>query len=237
MVMLRLAMQALLWCSTSPQPQLSFDVYHSGGAGPHDVLPTVVLLHGRNDAFHGLRRALRYSRQPLRVVVPWGPYLQRDGTHAWFRRTEVRRGAGAGQEVLSAAVQVDELLRALLASGTVQGRPVLVGYSQGAAVALEVSVRHPESVGEVVAISGHLPPSHVPSSLQEHGVTHVLIGEDDRIMSAKVVLEQVQHLQALGYLIELVRFPDLAHGMSTKMRRVALRRIYAALSAQAARRG
>jgi len=220
-----------LWWTQPTTSPLTFDVHTSAGAEATAVLPTVVVLHGRDDALHGLPRALRNSKRPLRVVVPWGPRVQRDGTHSWFRRSEARALDGGG-EVTDAALQVVALLERLRASGVVKGRPILVGYSQGAAVALKVSLEAPDSVGEVVAISGHLPPAHLPNELAQHAVTHVLVGEKDRVMSARVSLQQVSHLQELGYVVDAVSFPEQGHGMGRKMRRTALRKIYAALRAQ-----
>lgn len=221
----------LLWAQPVLTP-LAFDVHTSVGADPAAALPTVVILHGRNDALHGLPRALRNSKRPLRVVVPWGPRVKRDGTHAWFRRSEVRSPEGRADEVIAAAGQVADLLEGLRQSGLVEGRPILVGYSQGAVVALEVGLQAPDEVGEVVAISGYLPPAHVPTQLGHHAVTHVLIGEHDRVMSAKISLQQVEHLQGLGFTVDATEFPDQGHGMGPRMRRAALRRIHAALRAQ-----
>ena len=231
--MIRLAVQMWLSWAQPVEPPLAFDVYESRAGETRTLLPTVVLLHGRNDALHGLPRALRNSKLPLRLVVPWGPRILRDGSHAWFRPGQVRKQSTVAGDIEDAARQVVELLSALQTTGVVQGRPVLVGYSQGATVALEVALRNPELVGEVVAISGHLPPAHVPVALKGHAVTHVLIGEEDRVMSAKICLEQVTRMRELGYLVEAVRFPKQGHGMSLEMRRVALRRIFSALRSQA----
>lgn len=232
--MIGLALHLWVWLQPAPRPvpRLAFDTYVTRGADPASALPTVVILHGRDDALHGLPRALRHSSRPLRIVLPWGPRLHRDGTHAWFRRSEARSRLSTGEEVAGAASSVVALLADLQSSRLVAGRPVLVGYSQGASVALEVAVRAPGAVGEVFAIGGHFPPSRVPTTLVEHAVTHVLVGEDDRVMSAAVTLAQVHHLQALGYVVDAVRFPGQGHGIGPAMRRVALRRIHAALQAQ-----
>ncbi|MCR9166058.1 MAG: alpha/beta hydrolase [Nannocystaceae bacterium] len=233
--MFGLALQLWIWLQPSapPTPTLAYDAYVTRGADPDEALPTVVILHGRDDALHGLPAALRYSSRRLRVVVPWGPRVQRDGTHAWFRRSEARSRMSDGTEVVGAASMVVGLLTDLQASGLVSGRPVLVGYSQGASVALEVSVAAPDSVSEVIAISGHFAPTRVPTELGEHAVTRVLVGERDTVMSAAVTLGQVRRMQALGYLVEAERFPGQGHGIGPKMRRTALRRIHAALRAQA----
>ena len=232
--MIGLALHLWLWLrpSVPPAPSLAFDTYVTRGADPDATLPTVVILHGRDDALHGLPRALRHSSRPLRVVVPWGPKLHRDGTHAWFRRFNGQSRESVGAEVADAAALVVALLGDLQSSGRVAGRPILVGYSQGAAVALEVSVGAPESVGEVFALSGHFAPSRVPTTLAEHAVSHVLVGENDKVMSSAVALAQVQRMRTLGYEIQATRFPGQGHGVGPKMRRVALRGIHAALRAQ-----
>lgn len=229
-----LAFHLWLWLAQTPPAPLSYDVYTSAGAGSHEPLPTVVILHGRDDALHGLPHALRNADYPLRVIVPWGPRVRPNGTHAWFRRSELRSPDGEATEIRTAALQVVALLDTLRTSGSVLGRPVLVGYSQGATVALAVSLRAPDAVAEVVAISGHLPRSHLPETLRDHAVTHVLVGERDRVMLAKTSLRQVGYLQELGYAIDAVTFPEQGHGVGVRMRRFALRRVHTALRLQQA---
>lgn len=243
--MLALALQMWLWLGVPAETSdladagahaglLTFETQTTPGSDPQEALPTVVVLHGRDEALHGLPRALRATKEPLRVVLPKGPRVQRDGRHAWFRRSEARVCRSRSDEVTAVADQVSELLSSLIASGLVRGRPILVGYSQGAVVALEVSLRSPEVVGEVVAIGGYLPPSHVPQELVEHAATHVLFGAQDRVMSSKVSRRQVEHLRSLGFLIDADPFPGQGHGLSPKMRRAAVQRVRAGLRAQAA---
>ncbi len=245
MLMLAVALQLWLWAASpvgslqsvvsdvSAVP-LTFETQTSRGSDPSQALPTVVLLHGRDEALHGLPRALRATSGPLRVVLPKGPRLQRDGKHAWFRRSAARVREGRSEEVTAAADQVSALMSSLVAAGLVEGRPILVGYSQGAVVALEVALRNPSVVGEVVAIGGYLPPAHLPEVLTDHAVTHVLYGTRDRVMSSAVSRRQVESLRELGFLFEADAFPGDGHGLSSKMRRAAVRQIRDALRTQTA---
>lgn len=243
--MLALALQMWLWSGLPVETskiaaagadagRLAFETQVTAGADPSLALPTVVVLHGRGGALHGLPRALRATSSSLRVVVPKGPRVQRDGKHAWFRPSEARAHGRRSDEVSAVTDQVSDLLSSLVAAGLVRGRPILVGYSQGAVVALEVSLRNPDVVGEVIAIGGYLPPSHVPQELTEHAVTHVLFGSQDRVMSSKVSGRQVEHLRSLGFLIDADAFAGQGHGISPKMRQVVVRLVRAGLRAQAA---
>ncbi len=233
--MLGMALHLWLWFASSSPELLSFETRVTAGADPGKPMPTVVVLHGRDEALHGLHKALGRGRAPIRVIIPRGPRTGRGGKHAWFRPREARKKGARSEEVGQAAGQVIALLESLQASGTVEGRPVLVGYSQGAVVALEVSLRAPDVVAEVFALAGHLPPGHVPTELTEHAVTHLLVGESDRVMRWPVTRAQVSDMQALGFVVEAESFRGQGHGVGKPMRKAAVRGIRSALEAQRAR--
>ncbi len=233
--MLGVALHLWLWLANTSPELLAYETRVTAGVDPGQPMPTVVVLHGRDEALHGLHKALARGRAPIRVIVPRGPRRGRGGKHAWFRPREAHTKAARSEEIAGAAAQVIALLEALQASGTVEGRPVLVGYSQGAVVALEVSLRAPGAVAEVFALAGHLPPGHVPTEFAEHAVTHVLGGDADRVMRWPVTRAQVAEMQALGFSVEASAFQGQGHGVGKPMRLAAVRGVRSALEAQRAR--
>lgn len=108
----------------------------------------IIALHGHgDDPATALGWAQRLAPRGWQVVAPAAPEGQ-DGTRSWF--TSGPRGVDGGD--LSRAVgMVDQ---ALQASGAAR-RVVVIGFSQGAAVALEVAARR-DDITAVVALSGFM---------------------------------------------------------------------------------
>lgn len=96
----------------------------------------------------------------------------------------------------------------------------LIGFSQGAIMALE-STQQPEPVaGGVVAIAGRFaqPPRVAPPRL----AMHLLHGEQDRVMPASLAADAAAQWRALGGAATLDVFEGLGHGIDRRVaRRVA----------------
>lgn len=123
--------------------------------------PLVVLLHGigadEEDLF-GLAPALDPR---LLVVSPRAPHLAAPMGHAWYAVDWSTRPPTVDQEQARAS---RDLLAAFLAEtvarlGADPGRVLLLGFSQGAIMALGVALARPDLVRGVVAHSGRLLPA------------------------------------------------------------------------------
>ncbi len=128
---------------------------------------TIIVLHGLGDSGHGfvpicgeldLRRlgAVRFilPHAPERPVTINGGYVMR----AWYDilgTDLVRREDEAG--LRESQRQIAELVDAERQRGVAAGRIVLVGFSQGCAMALMTALRYPERLGGAVGLSGYLP--------------------------------------------------------------------------------
>lgn len=91
----------------------------------------------------------------------------------------------------------------------------LVGFSQGAIMALE-STQLPETVaGRVTALSGRFatPPRLAPVATQ----VHLLHGEHDPVIDARYSLMAAETMQALGAAVTVELFPDLGHGVDARV--------------------
>jgi phospholipase/carboxylesterase len=103
-------------------------------------------------------------------------------------------------------------------------RTTLIGFSQGAIMALE-SMQCPEPqplAGRVVAIAGRFAQS--PHRASKGVAVHLLHGDEDRVMPVGLAVEGHTALQHLGIAATLDRFPGLGHGVDGRVVEALLRR-------------
>lgn len=110
-------------------------------------------------------------------------------------------------------------------SGVGPERTTLIGFSQGAIMALE-STQVPGAAplaGRVVAIAGRfaLPPRQAPAGV----LLHLMHGDQDRVMPAGLAVAAEQALRALGAAATLDLFPGLGHGIDGRVLQAIERRL------------
>ena len=114
---------------------------------------TLVLLHGYGAHEHDLLPIAHELDPRLRVVSLQGPVALDGPMRAWFDLSQDARGrisfdleeARAAEQAAAEAVEE-------IAAGS--PRPLLLGFSQGAGVALGVALLRPELSGGVLSLSG-----------------------------------------------------------------------------------
>lgn len=168
-------------------------------------MPTLILLHGRGATADSIRPlAAELEADRFRVVAPqahgnsWYPY-------SFLAPLE------ANQPHLDRALARLEALVQPLSSEEV----ALLGFSQGACLALEYVARHPRRYGAVMALTGGLigPPGtsrNYPGDLRG---TPVFLGsgDPDSHVPFHRVEESARVLQGMGARVELRRYPGLPH--------------------------
>lgn len=135
---------------TGPDPQTTVIVLHGLGADGHDFEPVCQELDLR--ALGAVRFILPHA--PEQPVTINGGYVMR----AWYDIRQVdlqRQEDAAGVRASGAAIAA--LIDAERARGVPAGRIVLMGFSQGCAMALFTGLRYPERLGGIVALSGYQP--------------------------------------------------------------------------------
>ncbi len=168
---------------TSTARQL-FILLHGVGASAADLLP---LAQKFQDAF-----------PEATFLLPEGtsPFDGGGNGRQWFSISgisEENRAARAAEAMpsLHALVRYAQDRFNVLPSDT-----ALVGFSQGAIMALEFSVAHDGGVGRVLAFSGRF--AKLPEKAPELTTLHLLHGEDDPVISveyAHAAYERVRQLQ------------------------------------------
>ncbi|QPC81508.1 alpha/beta fold hydrolase [Phototrophicus methaneseepsis] len=107
---------------------------HGRGAGPHDMISLLGHINGPGYAYK-VPGAANSTWYPNRFIVPRQqnePYLS------------------------SALQKVDDVVAELVEQGIPTEKIMLLGFSQGACLAVEYAARHPHRYGGVVALSGGL---------------------------------------------------------------------------------
>jgi phospholipase/carboxylesterase len=102
-------------------------------------------------------------------------------------------------------------------SGIAPRATALIGFSQGAIMALESTQKSEPIAGRVVAIAGRFaqPPRVAPSQV----AVHLLHGEQDRVMPVSLATDAKAQWRALGGAATLDVFPDLGHGIDGRVGR------------------
>lgn len=180
-------------------------------AGSDTPLPLVVVLHGAGGR-PNVKTLLR-SPTELRAVAPQGP-LVHDTGFAWFNYSkDPAEEPRVSQEMGAMAEKVYAFVTEARDRWPTRGRPILVGTSQGACLALAVAALHPDQVSHVVAISGYLPPSlwkPPPRGVSLPSI-EAFNGARDRIVPIEGARATVQRFQEAGYPVAFHEDPEANH--------------------------
>jgi phospholipase/carboxylesterase len=196
------------------------------GADPHRNSPVVergapasrakaamILLHGRGSTAEGISDLAEQFAQPdVRYLAPqaagrtWYPYPFTES----IDRNEPHLG--------SALRRIRELFSQLAKEGFSQERVVLLGFSQGACLALHYAAVNPGKFGGVVSLSGAL----IGSALNEadyagnlqHTPVFLGVGENENHFSMDRFEQSAQIMRGLnGSVVDRV-YPDTGHSIT-----------------------
>lgn len=197
--------------ATTPSTELVL-LFHGVGSRPEDLVP--------------LGRALASQRPDAWVVSVRSPDPSNLGSGwQWFsvqgiteaNRAERVAGAMPGFQQTVAAWQRE--------AGAGPQVTTLIGFSQGAIMALESTQQEVPLTGRVIAIAGRF--TQAPRLAPARTRVHLLHGDQDPVMPVRLALEAHEQLQALGAASTLDRFPGLGHGIDARVVECVRRRLEA----------
>jgi phospholipase/carboxylesterase len=115
------------------------------------------------------------------------------------------------------------------ACATGPARTTLIGFSQGAIMALESTQVESLLAARVIALSGRFarPPRIAHGSVR----THLMHGDSDAVMPVRGAVDALAQLQGLGAVATLDRFPGLGHGIDRRIVDAIVRRLEDAMPA------
>lgn len=121
------------------------------GAPLESAKAAMIMVHGRGASAEHILNLIEWIDRPgFAFLAP-----EANG-HTWYPNTFLAPRASNEPHLGSALAAVDRLYSAVRGAGLAPERIMLLGFSQGACLALEYAARHPRPYGGVVALSGGL---------------------------------------------------------------------------------
>ena len=99
----------------------------------------------------------------------------------------------------------------------------LIGFSQGAIMALESTQLDSPLAARVIALSGRF--ARPPRIAHASARTHLMHGDADAVMPVRGAVDALAQLQGLGAVATLDRFPGLGHGIDRRVVDAIIRRL------------
>ncbi len=183
----------------SGRDKVAVDVFEPAEKGSY---PAVILLHGT----HGPRRGESY-------YLAMANDLARHGYVALFVRYYDRGRKGRGTRSQWAESIKYALNYACTLPEVIPDRLGLVGYSQGAFLALNYAPSDPRLMA-VVAFYGGLSPGFMPVAEENFPPTLLLHGTADRIVPVRRSLETFEVLRQAGKPVDMIIYPKVGHGFT-----------------------
>ena len=194
---------------TGPNPRASVIVLHGLGADGNDFVPVA-------------RQLDLSAAGDVRFVFPHAPVIPVtiNGGHqmrAWYDilgADLLKREDEAG--LRRSLAQVEALIQREKSRGIPAGRIVLAGFSQGCALALLTGLRHGETLGGIVGMSGYLPLAAATAAERHaaNAATPIFMahGQMDPVVPLARASASRDALEALGYTVEWHEYP-MAHSV------------------------
>lgn len=183
------------------------------GAPLHRARAAVVAIHGRGaEAGSILSLAEALAQPDVAFLAPQAPM------RAWYPQSFLAPLAANEPWLGRSLAQVAAVLDALAAAGAPDGKVGLLGFSQGACLALETAIRRPRPYGAVIAFTGgYIGPMgearHEPARLDG---ASVFLGSSD--VDAHVPLPRVEEtarlMAAMGAAVTTRIYPGFGHAVN-----------------------
>jgi predicted esterase len=146
------------------------------GPGLESSRAAMIMVHGRNAGPENILSLAGELRHPeFSYLAPAAP----GGT--WYPRSFMAEIADNEPALSDALASIDGVVRLIAEKGIPRERIILLGFSQGACLSAEYTVRRPARYGGVMALSGGLigPPGTRWEHPGDFGGTPVLLGCSD----------------------------------------------------------
>jgi predicted esterase len=178
------------------------------GAMIEDAQGAVIMLHGRGATAEDiLTLASEFNQPNFAYLAPQAAGYQ------WYPNRFIMPVA-ANEPYLSSALKlVDDIVLKLRSDGIPKTKMLLLGFSQGACLALEYAARNPQRYGGVAGLSGGL----IGDVLREYegsmDETPVFLGCSDKDfhIPKERVIESASVFRTLGAKVTERLYPNLGH--------------------------
>lgn len=170
----------------------------------------VVLVHGRAAPAYGMIELARTIAPPsLALLAPEA------AGHTWYPERFLAPVPRNEPWLSSALRRLDRVLAGLGEYGIPPERTLLLGFSQGACLALEYAVRHPKRYGGIVGLTGALvgPPGTPRDEGGSFDGAPVFLGTSDADLHVpeSFVREAADVFRRMGATVTLRVYPGMGH--------------------------
>ena len=179
----------------------------------------IILLHGHGS--HGgemiaLARAWQAQFPNAAFVAPDGLQAMGGGARRWFPVTsasleELAAGAEAARPEIEAFIDSEEKRY-----GVGRTRTVIVGFSQGTIVALNLAIKTTHPLAMIIGFSGMLAASSVSKATAQATPITLLHGAQDQLIPASAVSTAEAVLTQAGFNVTNIVFDGLGHGLDER---------------------
>ncbi len=178
---------------------------------PLDLAKAVmVMIHGRGATAESILSLAGEIDQPgFAYVAPQAAH------NTWYPNRFLEPIASNEPYLSSALETVDQVMKAVEKAGIAPENTILLGFSQGACLALEYVARHAKRYGGVVGLSGGLigpeeTPRNYPGSMED---TPVFLGcsDVDFHVPKERVEESAEVFKKLGANVTVRLYPNMGH--------------------------
>ena len=187
---------------TRPHPDASVIWLHGLGADGSDFAPIVPELNLPEDL--GIR--FIFPHAPAIAVTVNNGYVM----PAWFdiMEMEIDRKVDAGQLLVSAEA-ISRFIDRELERGIASRRIILIGFSQGGAVAYQVSLSHSQPLGGLIAMSTYFATSDsIALSPANQGLSiEIQHGLYDPVVPPALGIRAAEFLKERGYNVAFRTYP------------------------------
>jgi phospholipase/carboxylesterase len=193
---------------------------------PQRPTELVLLFHGVGSDAESLRplgEVLRESLSHAWIVSVRSPEASGLGGWQWFSVQGITEANRPARVTAAMPRFVETVRRWQRQAGVDAAATTLIGFSQGAIMALESTQLDQAPAGRVVAIAGRF--AQAPRIAPARTRLHLLHGELDRVMPVALAVDAAERLRVLGADVTLDRFTGLAHGIDGQVARRLVERI------------
>lgn len=187
-------------------------------------LPMIVAIHGRGGSPEQWVSMWRAFQEPARIILPRGS-LAYEGGFQWFESPAsyaTMTDADASRLAENVSRRADGLatfIGDLSRRYPVRGKPLVMGFSQGALVSFAIAVRHGTEIGGAFPVSGFLPgPMRSSAPLSAPTATVVAFhGVDDARVPIALAQASTDYLRSQGVSAELRTYAGTSHEVSPQI--------------------
>ncbi|MGJ7511254.1 esterase [Variovorax sp. GT1P44] len=188
-------------------------------AGPENAAHLVLLFHGVGSSAGNLvplAELIVKARPEAMVVSVDGPHPSGPGAgRQWFSVAGVTEQNRPERVEQGLPLFRDTIAHWQLLSGLGADSTTLIGFSQGAIMALEATQSGDPQAKRVIALAGRFaqPIRRAPATVR----FHLIHGADDPVIRPAFSLEAAPMLQRLGAEVTVNVLPGLGHGIDTRV--------------------